>query len=545
MSRLPKTPIKGDAETRRFLEVVRQSLSDLVDGKNRAVTVNDLKDSKFIGSETAIPDTVTNPDYATPPPVVNLTATGTFKNIILEWDYPTYASHAYTRIYRATTNSFGAATVLANVNAKLYADPVQTGVTFYYWATNVNKSGIESPVNAVAGTVGAAGMINGMDIQQLTIEGNRLVDGAISSAKLAAAAVTNAKIAVDAIQGDVIATNAITTTKIADSAISTPKLAAGSVVAGKIAAGTITANEIAAGTITGSKIAAGTITGNLIQANTIAGDRLAANTITATTGVIANGAILNAMIGNLAVDSAKIVDGSIVNAKIADLAVSSAKIQDASIDSAKIAAAAITNAKIANAAITNAKIDDLTIGTEKVQDLAITRASSFFYNYGGWSYATKYVWYDLPGTSGSFVFVGAGNGDYEYDVFSGYYYVGPGLGSYTYSSGGAGFQTGVTTSSTIASGVQSVHIDASLVIQRDGSSDDDIRARCVRTNDGTVLTEYYDKLRARSGNSTYALFFRDQSPIPGVTNTYKIQFYNNSDNSHFWECNMRATLYRK
>lgn len=545
MSRLPKTPIKGDAETRRFLEVVRQSLSDLVDGSNRAVTVNDLNDSKFIENKTTIPDVVTNPDYATPPPVVNLTATGTFKNIILEWDYPTYASHAFTRIYRATTNNFSAATVLANVNAKLYADPVQTGVTFYYWATNVNKSGVESPVNAVAGTVGAAGLINGMDIQQLTIEGNRLVNEAITSTKLAAQAVTNAKIAIDAIQGDVIATSAITTTKIADSAISTPKLAAGSVVAGKIAAGTITANEIAASTITGSKIAAGTITGNLIQANTIAGDRLAANTITATTGVIANAAITNAMIANLAVDSAKIVDASIVNAKIADLAVSNAKIDNAAITSAKIQDLAVSNAKIANAAITNAKIDDLTIGTEKVQDLAITRASSFFYNYAGWSYSTKYVWYDLPGSGGSYVYVGPGNGSYDYDIDFGYIYVGPGLGSYNYLVGGAGFQTGVTTSSTIASGVQAVHVDASLVIQRDGSADDDVRARCVRVNDGTILTEYYDKLRARSGNSTYALFFRDQSPIPGTLNNYKIQFYNNSDNSHFWECNMRATLYRK
>jgi len=857
---LPKTPIKGDPETRRFLEAVRQYLTQV--GKD-SITLQDLRDTGFWDrNNIPVPTTGTDEQVDAPRVPTNLTAEGVFQNIILSWDYLDYRGHAWTRVYRSNTNVFANAVVIANVNGKLFSDPVGPSQSFYYWVTNVNVNGIESAPNQVAGTLGQTlqdtayilSLLNGsitesqlyatlgsrinlidgngigsvnariaaesadilaqVEAADLNIEAelrnytdsqisssstaltnsfNSTLTGYVTNATLAAnyytAAGTNSAIAAatqnlatktelgayvttatltqnyytktgtdsaisaattnlatKAELGGYVTTASLTanyyTKSDTDSAISaaTLNLATKTELSGYVTNSTLTtnyytktatdsaissatqnlvstsalsnyvtnatltnnyytktdtdgaisvatqnlvsntqlANYVTTATLTNSYytktqtdsaissatqnfvstttlngyVTTATLTNNYYtktatdsaisssvgqvsarlnnfnssgvsveqsysaQASSIGGlqgqytvkidnngyvsgfglastainatptssfivraDRFSIaspsgpgitptnpftvlttptviNGVTVQPGVyitnatIMDGAITNAKIGALAVDQAKIADLAVVNAKIANGAITTAKIDNLQVTNAKIADAAITTAKIDNLQVNNAKIADLTIGTEKVQDLAITRSSSYFNNFSGWSYPTDGVWYDLAGYSGyyTYSFVGYGNGAYEYDAeFGSYIYVGPGAGSYNYVyvGGGGGLSTGVTTSSTIASGVQSVHIDASLVIQRDGGSDDDMRARCVRTNDSYILPEYYEKLRARSGNSTYALFFRDQSPIPGVLNTYKIQFYNNSDNSHFWECSMRATLYRK
>ncbi len=154
MTSLPKTPIKGDPETRRFLEAVRQYLTTV--GKD-ALTVQDLKDIGFWDRNgITVPGTSTGTEEVVAAPTVpfNLTTSGAFENIILEWEYTEYAGHAWTRIYRSETNLFANAVVVANVNAKIYADPVGPGRTYYYWVTNVNKKGVESAPNATAGTQG-------------------------------------------------------------------------------------------------------------------------------------------------------------------------------------------------------------------------------------------------------------------------------------------------------------------------------------------------------------------------------------------------------
>jgi hypothetical protein len=238
-------------------------------------------------------------------------------------------------------------------------------------------------------------------------------------------------------------------------------------------------------------------------------------------------------------------DATIVNAKIADLAVSTAKIVNG----------AITNAKIGDLEVNNAKITNLTIGTQKITDLAISRSSSSFYNFAGFSYPTNYTWYDLVSTISNYVYVGVNAGSYDY-VFSygsypnyvggySYQYVGPGQGDYDLVTINAGLITSVVTGSAAESGSQVVNIEAVVVMERDGGSDDNLGARVIRTNDSTVLPESYSTLRARSGKSTYALMFRDPSPIAGTTNTYKVQLYNNNDDSHIYEAGMRATLFRK
>jgi hypothetical protein len=235
-----------------------------------------------------------------------------------------------------------------------------------------------------------------------------------------------------------------------------------------------------------------------------------------------------------------------------DATLGTAKIADAAITNAKILDGAILNAKIGNLEVDSAKIANLTIGTQKITDLAVSRSSSSFFNFAGWSYPTNYIWYDVVTTISNYVFVGTNNGSFDYEyVFAwpqgGYDYVfkGPGQGDYNLVTTNAGLITSVATGSSSESGSQVVNIEAVVVIERDGGSDDNVGARVVRTNDNAVMPESYSTLRARSGKSTYAMMFRDPSPIPGTTNTYKVQLYNNNDDSHIYEAGMRATLFRK
>lgn len=151
MSSIPKTPIKGDPETRRFNEAVRQALVDI---ENKALTVQDLRSSGFWDNNNiTVPGTDTTV-AAAPTVPVNLTASGVFQNIILEWDVTPYTGHALTRVYRSTTNLFADAVVIANVNAEVFADPVGPGKSYYYWVTNVNAKGQESAPNQTLGTLG-------------------------------------------------------------------------------------------------------------------------------------------------------------------------------------------------------------------------------------------------------------------------------------------------------------------------------------------------------------------------------------------------------
>lgn len=154
MSSLPKTPIKGDPETRRFLEAVRQAIEGLDETK---ITVSDLKKQSFWDSLGDVGPGTTDPNVLVvqaPTVPVNLTASGVFQNIYLEWDFVAYQGHAFSRIYRSTTNNFSTASVIATANSTTFADQVSTGATFYYWVTNVNLLGVESAPNATAGTLG-------------------------------------------------------------------------------------------------------------------------------------------------------------------------------------------------------------------------------------------------------------------------------------------------------------------------------------------------------------------------------------------------------
>ena len=149
---LPKTPIKGDPETRRFLEAVRQRVESVEDN---AVTVDDMRSAGFFernGINVGTSNTTGQVQAPTIPS--NLQADGAFENIVISWDYVDYVGHSNTRIYRSNTNVFADAEVLANIEGRIYADLVGSNKTYYYWVSNVNENGIESATSQSAGVMG-------------------------------------------------------------------------------------------------------------------------------------------------------------------------------------------------------------------------------------------------------------------------------------------------------------------------------------------------------------------------------------------------------
>ncbi len=149
---LPKTPIKGDPETRRFLEAVRQRVESVEDN---AVTVADMRSAGFFDRNGINVGTSTTTGQVQAPTIpTNLQADGAFENIVISWDYVDYVGHSNTRIYRSNTSVFADAEVLANIEGRIYADLVGSNKTYYYWVSNVNDNGIESATSQSAGVMG-------------------------------------------------------------------------------------------------------------------------------------------------------------------------------------------------------------------------------------------------------------------------------------------------------------------------------------------------------------------------------------------------------
>ncbi len=130
---------------------------------DRGVKVRDLIDagiSDFVLRKRTSGDyaTITNPNDQTiniskPPKPKNLQAASTTANVYLTWDNPNYSNHAYTEIWRSAEDNLATAVDLgARPSFVTYADPVESGVTYYYWIRFVSKADMKSEFNLAAGT---------------------------------------------------------------------------------------------------------------------------------------------------------------------------------------------------------------------------------------------------------------------------------------------------------------------------------------------------------------------------------------------------------
>jgi phage minor structural protein len=359
-----------------------------------------IQDSKF-------PDTV--------PPTPNVTATGLFSKVLLEWDadFSSYMKHYEVYVSEISGFTPDASNLAGKVYSSMFTFEGQPNKQYYFRVRGVNKKGTVGAFSAqvsattarimtsdledllitaqkiAAGAVGtnqlANNAINNPKLDDLAVTAEKLADGAITDPKIANSAVTNEKLADLAVDAAKLQNGIIDDTKLADLAVTAQKLADGSITTPKVADGAIDTAKIVDDAITQAKIAAGAV-GNTEL------DRSSANKIQIATNDIINNAITNLKIASNAVDSSKLADlavtaaklasGAVANDKIANNAVDNSKLADLAITAQKLADGAVTGSKIANNAVDNTKLADLSVSAQKLQngiidnsklaDLAIT-----------------------------------------------------------------------------------------------------------------------------------------------------------------------------
>nr|BAR25705.1 tail tip fiber protein [uncultured Mediterranean phage uvMED]BAR25748.1 tail tip fiber protein [uncultured Mediterranean phage uvMED] len=170
-------------------------------------------------------------DFPTAP--TGASASGAFKNIILDWDYPNYRGHSHTEIFVFDTDQYNLLEIekgrlspnfLGQTTATVFNHSVGNGVTKRYWIRHVNKNNIVGPVHAtnLAGLSASTVLIDTNSVENLAIENSKIGNLAVDEAKIANLAVTGAKIAnasidtakISSLEGTVINTNTLNANRI-------------------------------------------------------------------------------------------------------------------------------------------------------------------------------------------------------------------------------------------------------------------------------------------------------------------------------------------
>ena len=134
-----------------------------------------------LGSATSGTTTVST----VPPDVTSLTSVGVFTDIILSWDAAVYSNHAFTEVWRFTTDTLASKTLIGTTRASVYTDATGEGKTYYYWARHVSTSDVVGNFS-LSGVVGTT---------QSTLDASYLTALSVGSAQIANLAVSDAKIA--------------------------------------------------------------------------------------------------------------------------------------------------------------------------------------------------------------------------------------------------------------------------------------------------------------------------------------------------------------
>lgn len=108
------------------------------------------------------------------PPAVptNLTATGWFGYIALEWVNPTDPDLSHVEIWENSVDDRDTAVKIAEVTGSSYQRHLGSFVVRYYWAKAVDTTGNVSGFNALAGTAGNSDQENHQDFVDLVLQEN-------------------------------------------------------------------------------------------------------------------------------------------------------------------------------------------------------------------------------------------------------------------------------------------------------------------------------------------------------------------------------------
>jgi hypothetical protein len=288
-----------------------------------------------------------NPTLSVAPTPTALTANGTYRAVVLTWNIIDYANHAYTEIWRNTTNNLGSATQIGTSPGLIYVDEasIALGVTYYYWiraVATVSGSPVQGSFNSTTGTPGGAGLIANADLGALIVQAANLAAASVQSVNLAAnsIAVGTAAIQNGAIANAMLGTAIVDTANIVDAAVSSAKILDAAITSAKIGTAQITNAKLATAAVgtaniqdaaitnakvndlSADKLTAGTVSASRIGAATITADKLnvtSLDAISATIGLLrtaSSGARLE-----IASDVIRVYDsGGVVRIKLGNLA---------------------------------------------------------------------------------------------------------------------------------------------------------------------------------------------------------------------------------
>jgi hypothetical protein len=150
MASLPTIVSQIPNDLRRFLDRLRE----IVD-KGDLVTRAELV-SAGIAERTGSGDlTAANSTQAvTPPAPTNLKTAGAMTSILMSWDAPNYGGHAYTEVWRSTSNVLGTAVLIGQAPGHLFPDSVGSEYEGYYWVRFVSISNTPGSFSGTAGVKG-------------------------------------------------------------------------------------------------------------------------------------------------------------------------------------------------------------------------------------------------------------------------------------------------------------------------------------------------------------------------------------------------------
>lgn len=81
----------------------------------------------------------------------NVSASGAFNVILIQWDQPRYKGHQYAEIWRAEEDNLSKAVWIGATAAVIYPDPIGGDAKAYYWVRFVNSNGDKGTFNSQSG----------------------------------------------------------------------------------------------------------------------------------------------------------------------------------------------------------------------------------------------------------------------------------------------------------------------------------------------------------------------------------------------------------
>jgi hypothetical protein len=174
MAKLPTVSSDIPRDLRQFVERVREALNGT--GQDEIVTVRKLVAAGIAAYSNGGVSVPVNNNCSYPPAPSGVEASGALANIIVTWNKPIYACHAYAEIYAAEELEDGSAPVIGDAEligmapGSVFVHNIGAAATRWYWVRFVNTAGEIGPYNATDGIEASTGQDAGYLLEVLTGE---------------------------------------------------------------------------------------------------------------------------------------------------------------------------------------------------------------------------------------------------------------------------------------------------------------------------------------------------------------------------------------